>query len=109
MEKEKIIAGFKEYLKSLGFTKSTVTGYSLDVQNFLKWQEEENNSEVKGFIRFLRKNEINPKTVNHHLYALKKLEEYLTERNLGKLIKITGLDDDLLYPTLDLTYIEFTK
>jgi integrase/recombinase XerD len=109
MDKEKILLGFKEYLKSHNFTKSTITGYFLDVHNFVKWQEDNKSSNVKHFIQHLRKNEIKPQTVNHHLYALKRFSDFLAQNNLAKEINITGLDDDLFYPTLDLTYIEFTK
>jgi integrase/recombinase XerD len=109
METEKIIKAFREFLKSLEYTKSTITGYSLDIQNYLKWLESNPKKAIPAFIKYLDKKEFNPKTINHHLFALKHLEEFLAVSKLEKSVKLTGLSDELIAPTFDLTDVQFTK
>jgi integrase/recombinase XerD len=109
METEKIILAFREFLKSLEYTKSTIIGYSLDIQNYLKWLESNPKKNIPAFVKYLEKKEFNPKTINHHLFALKHFEEFLAENKLEKSVKLTGLSDELIAPTIDITNVEFTN
>jgi integrase/recombinase XerD len=109
MDHEKLIKAFREFLKSLEYTKSTITGYSLDIQNYFKWLKDNPKKNIPAFVKFLEKKEFNPKTINHHLFALKHLEDFLSTNKLEKSVKLTGLSDELIAPTYDLNEVEFTK
>src|SRR5688500_9005561 len=103
-----IISGFRDFLKSLGYSQSTLTGYSLDVHNYLKWLEINPKKKVPAFIKYLKKNEFNPKTINHHIFALQHLREYLESIKAGKRFPLEGLGLELLCPVNESSEIDFT-
>jgi integrase/recombinase XerD len=108
MDTAEIITGFREFLKSLGYTQSTITGYSLDVHNYMKWLELNPKKKVPAFIKYLKKNEFNPKTINHHIFALQHLQEYLGRIKASKKIPLEGLSLGLLFPVNESSEIDFT-
>lgn len=95
-----MIEEFKKYLLNESLSENTYNSYLNDMEKFIiyytnKYDEEFTTFEhpdIITYINDLKKEGVNPSTINRRLSALKKYNEFLIEKNLKQKIEIRQKD-----------------
>lgn len=91
---------FQSYLKEKGYANSTVIGFCEDVKKYKAWNKEKNNNkkmdriiylDAMNYIKFVKKQNLKPQTINLRLTSLKHYYNYLKiKRNPFQSLIIKG-------------------
>lgn len=98
---------FKEYLELEGKSENTIKGYTLNLNQYLRWYKETYSnifnklykSNVNDYISYLKSKELNYKTINNKLSSLITFNLFLID---------AGLQDDIVVTKKDLLKIQST-